>query len=66
MFSGDSTREAGNKSTLTCPEETITDDNSYMNRQWILQSKSQNWCELSQLSSGEVNKEESEAVPVFC
>lgn len=53
--SGDSSREAGNKSTLTCPEETIT-GNSYMNRQWVLQSKSQNWCELSQLSSGEVTR----------
>lgn len=55
-------REAGNKSTLICPEKIVT-DNSYRNRQWILQSKSQNGCELSQLWGG--HKEESEAVPVF-
>lgn len=53
--SGVSTREAGNKSTLLCPEKTIT-DNSYRNRQWILQSKSQNGCQLSQLSSEEVTR----------
>lgn len=50
-----STREAGNKSTLRCPEKAVT-DNSLRNRQWILQSKSQNRCELSQLSSGEVTR----------
>lgn len=62
--SGVSTVEAGNKSTLTCPEKTIT-DKSYMNRQWILQSKSQNWCELSQLSSGEVTRRNPRLCLVF-